>query len=334
MPQQLDFIALGDITTDAFIKLRKEQAEVLSGGESGKRKLCMAFGDKLPYESVEVVRAVGNSPNAAVAAARLGLSSALISNIGDDENGRECVESLEKDGVSTTYIITHKNRLTNYHYVLWYEEERTILIKHEEYDYALPDFPAPKWLYMSSLAGNSLPYHEEIVRYLKKNPQTKLAFQPGTFQIQLGYEELSELYALSELFFCNKEEAQRILHAPQEKDMKNLLRGMHGHGPKVVVITDGPNGAYTFDGKELWYMPMYPDPKPPLSRTGAGDAFSSTFTSALCMGKTIPEALLFAPVNAMSVVQQIGAQKGLLTREQVEAYLAKAPTDYKATKVI
>lgn len=333
MPHDFDFIALGDITTDAFIKLRKEQAEIVADGESGRRKLCMSFGDKLPYESVEVVCAVGNSPNAAVAAARLGLHTALITDIGDDENGRECVESLKKDGVSTAHITTHKNRLTNYHYVLWYEAERTILIKHEEYDYALPDIPAPKWLYVSSLAENSLPYHEEIAAYLKKNPQTKLAFQPGTFQIQLGYEKIPELFALSELFFCNKEEAQRILHAPNEKDMKNLLRSMRERGPKIVVITDGPNGAYTFDGKELWYMPMYPDPQPPLSRTGAGDAFSSTFTSALALGKSIPEALTWAPVNAMSVVQQIGAQKGLLTRDQIESYLASAPAEYKPKKI-
>ncbi len=333
METSFDFIALGDITTDAFIKLRRDQAEVLPDGGSGRGKLCMAFGDKLPYESVEVVRAVGNSPNAAVAAARLGLAAGLITNTGDDVNGKECVESLKKDAVSTAYVTTHNNRLTNYHYVLWYEAERTILIKHEEYDYALPDVPPPKWLYVSSLAENSLPYHGEIIAYLKKNPQTKLAFQPGTFQIQLGYEQLSELYSLSELFFCNKEEAQRILHAPQERDVKNLLRGMHEHGPKIVIITDGPKGAYTFDGAEMWHMPMYPDPKPPLSRTGAGDAFSSTFTSALALGKSIPEALSWAPINAMSVVQQIGAQKGLLSREQLETYLASAPAEYKATKI-
>lgn len=333
MQQPYDFIALGDITTDAFIKLRKEQAEVMTDNESGRRKLCMNFGDKLPYESVEVVRAVGNSPNASVAAARLGLRSALVTNVGDDENGEECLKVLKKNGVDARYVSVHKGWLTNYHYVLWYEAERTILIKHEEYPYALPDVLAPAWLYMSSLAENSLPYHTEIVRYLKKNPGIKLAFQPGTFQIALGYEKIPELYTLSELFFCNKEEAQRILHTPQEKDPQALLRGLREHGPTIVVITDGQNGAYTYDGNEMWHMPMYPDPKPPLSRTGAGDAFSATFTSALALGKTIPEALAWGPVNSMSVVQHVGAQKGLLSRDQLEAYLKSAPEHYRATKI-
>ena len=78
---------------------------------------------------------------------------------------------------------------------------------------------------------------------------------------------------------------------------------------------------------------MYPDPNPPVSRTGAGDAFASTFTSALILGKAVKEALQWAPVNSAYVVQQIGAQKGLLTREQLEEYLKKAPSDYKPRKI-
>ncbi len=100
---------------------------------------------------------------------------------------------------------------------------------------------------------------------------------------------------------------------------------MHKLGPKIVVITDGPRGAYTFDGNEKWHMPMYPDPAPPVDRTGAGDSFSSTFTAALALGKTIPEALSWGPINSMSVVQYIGAQRGLLARETLESFLANAP---------
>lgn len=76
-------------------------------------------------------------------------------------------------------------------------------------------------------------------------------------------------------------------------------------------------------------MPPYPDPAPPFERTGAGDAFSSTFTAALALGKSIEEALLWAPINSMSVVQKIGAQEGLLTPVEIQGWLDKAPEDYK-----
>jgi len=79
----------------------------------------------------------------------------------------------------------------------------------------------------------------------------------------------------------------------------------------------------------MWQMPIYPDPKPPYERTGAGDAFSSTFASVLCMGLDIETALKWAPINAMGVVQEVGAQAGLLTQEKIKEYLAQAPADYQ-----
>jgi sugar/nucleoside kinase (ribokinase family) len=101
----------------------------------------------------------------------------------------------------------------------------------------------------------------------------------------------------------------------------------------MVVLSDGPNGAYLYMNDGLWKMPLYPDIAPPLERTGAGDAFSSTFVSALALGKTPLEAFAWGPINSMSVVQEIGAQKGLLSRDKLEEYLAKAPADYKAKKI-
>ena len=331
--RQLDFLAVGDITTDAFIRLK--DAQVHCRVDAGACELCVRFGDKIPYEFVEVVRAVGNSPNATVSAARLGLSSGLVTNIGEDENGRECVDVLKKEGVDTHYVSTHKGAKTNYHYVLWFEAERTILVKHETYDYKLPDIsPAPKWIYLSSLGGDSETYHYELAEYLEAHKEVAFAFQPGTFQMALGKEKLKKLYARANLFFCNKEEAGRILDT-ETGDIKKLLEALHALGPKVVCITDGPKGAYAYDGEqnEYWFQPMYPDPKPPLSRTGAGDAFASTFTAARILGKSVREALEWAGINSAYVVQQIGAQKGLLTREALEAYLATAPENYQSSKI-
>lgn len=326
----IDFLAVGDVVTDAFIKLK--DAHVTCSVDKDACELCMKFADKIPYESVTVVRAVGNSANAAVSAARLGLRSALVTDVGNDQNGKECVESLKKDRVDTRFVSVHRGMETNYHYVLWYEADRTILVKHQEYPYKLPKVDNPKWVYVSSLGGNSYEYHLALIEWLKKNPEIKVAFQPGTFQMSLGLEKLGELYRRADLFFCNKEEAQRIL-GTTEQDIKKLMSMLHGIGPKAVVVTDGPNGAYADDGTNAYFMPVYPDQKVAFERTGAGDAFSSTFTVALAKGKTFEEALMWAPINSASVVQQIGAQRGLLTEAQLMEWLAKAPSDYKPQKI-
>lgn len=327
--KKIDFLAVGDIVIDAFIKL--QDARVHCKVDTNECELCLRFGDKVPYEDVVVVPAVGNSPNAAVSAARLGLTSALVTNIGDDEHGRECLESLKKDKVETKYVTAEKNKHTNYHYVLSYDVDRTILIRHEKFTRKFPKLPEVSWMYLSSVGEDSLPYHQEIVEFLKEHPETKLAFQPGTFQIKMGKEKLKDLYQRTEIFFCNLEEAQRIL-GMETKDVRALSEGLHALGPKMVSISDGPKGAYLYLDGKLYHTPMYPDIAPPLERTGAGDAYSSTFTAALALGKSPLEALSWGPINSMSVVQEIGAQKGLLSREKLESYLAQAPADYKPTK--
>lgn len=326
-----EFVAIGDITTDAFIRLQDATVTKDENGENPK--LCIRFGDKVPYEFVEEVRAVGNSSNAAVSAARLGLSSALVADIGEDRNGRECKETLTANKVSTTFITTHKKFKTNYHYVLWHDDDRTILVKHEAFPYKLPNIGAPKWVYISSLAGHSEDYHGQIAEYLVKNPSVKAVFQPGTFQIQLGYEKLKKIYERCEIFFCNIEEAKEILNITNHTEIRDLIQQFRKLGPKIVVLTDGSKGAYVYDGAKILFMPTYPDPKPPVDRTGAGDAFASTFTSALALGKKIEEAIMWAPINSMSVVQEVGAQKGLLSRSALESFLAKAPADYKPKEV-
>lgn len=325
-----DFIAIGDIVTDAFIRL--QDAEIHCDIKHEDCQICLRFGDKVPYENVTIVAAVGNSPNAATSAARLGLRSAVITNLGDDQNGADAIETLNKNGVGTDLITKHTGQKTNYHYVLWYQDDRTILIKHEEYAYALPEFTT-KWIYLSSLGENSLPFHSKIEEYLVKHPEVKLAFQPGTFQIKLGYEKLRGLYKHTEIFFCNVDEARRILNRKNSSDekeieIKNLLKEIRGLGPKIAVITDGKDGAYASDSNNTWFMKPYPDPKPPLERTGAGDSFASTVVSALALDKDLAEALRWGPINSMSVVQQVGAQAGLLKREKLEEFLKGAPTDY------
>lgn len=332
--KQIDFLAIGDTVIDAFIKL-SDADHIDVRGESGHEnfKICLPYAEKIPYEEVDIINAVGNAANAAVSAARLGLSSAIVSNLGDDQYGKDCLVSLEKDNVGTEFIKINSGMKTNYHYVLWYRTERTILIKHEKYPYTLPDIGEPKWLYFSSVSKDAYPFHDAVVDYLEAHKGIKLAFQPGKNEINLGKEKLARIYKHTDIFFCNVEEARKILSMETEENILVLSKGIEALGPKMVSISDGPNGAYFYENGELWQMPLYPDIAPPLERTGAGDAFSSTFTAGLALGLTPLEAFAWGPINSMSVVQGVGAQRGLLTRAKLEEYLAKAPADYKPRKL-
>ncbi len=328
MSERLQFLAVGDIVTDAFIRLKEASVHCTINSEDCE--ICMKWGAKIPFEFAEVVPAVGNSANAAVSAARLGLRSALRAYVGDDMYATQCYAALEINKVKLDYMEKVKGKITNYHYVLWYEAQRTILVKHETFDYTVPNIAeGPEWVYLSSLSENSLPYHQAWMEKLKEWPDIKLAFQPGTFQMKMGVEALKDVYARSNIMFCNKEEAESILKLKAGAKVPVLLAGLKALGPKMIVMTDDTRGSYVMkeDGT-MFHSPRYPDPKPPYEITGAGDALASTTVAALILGKTIEEAVLWGATNASSVLQAIGAQKGLLSREELEKHLANPPAPF------
>ena len=323
-------LAVGDVFTDAFIKLSEDSTKIITE-KDGSEWLALPFGQKPPYDQVDIVRSVGPSPNVAVSAARLGLDAHLMAWVGDDAVGEEAIDYLCQEGVDVDAIVTEKGKMTSYWYVLRYGADRTMLVKSEKYKYKWKSPKrVPDWIYLSYTGEDSWPLHEEALEYLEKHKNVKLAFQPGTFHFKWGTKKLKKIYARSYITIMNREEAMDVTGEGYD-DIKKLADALHALGPEIAVITDGGKGSYaSFDGK-LVTIPNYPDPAPPLDRTGAGDAFASTIVSALALGKTMEEALTWAPINSMNVVQHIGAQKGLLTLPQIKKHLKDAPNNYKVT---
>ncbi len=328
----IDVLSVGGIVTDTFIRLEDDQGKVTKD-DQGNKTITIPFGVKIPFEHAEDIQSVGNAANASVSFARLGLKSALHANVGNDQAGRDMLMYLEKNKVDTRLMKVNPGKASNHHYVLWYKEERTILVHDEEYTYHWPHLrpdEMPKWIYFSSIGEGTEKFHDELAEWLERHADVKLAFQPGTFQIEMGAKRLASLYKQSDVLAVNREEAV-LITGGDHKDLNDLFDRLHALGPKIVVISDGPDGAYASDGTQRLKMPIYPDPSPPFERTGAGDAFTSTFVAALIHGADIEGALQWGPINSMSVVQHVGAQKGLLTEGQLSKLLQNSPKWYRAT---
>jgi sugar/nucleoside kinase (ribokinase family) len=325
-------LTIGDIFTDAFIKLAEHEAAVFKD-ENGRQHLIMPFGSKPPYERVDIIQAVGPSPNAAVAVSRLGAHAGLMAYLGDDQTAKDSMVYLASENIDTSTLSIQPGIASNYYYVLRYGAERTILVKNEEYDYTWQaPSQVPDWIYLSLISAASWQLHEDMLTYLEAHPDIKLAFQPGTFHFEWGVEKLRRVYSRSYIIVLNREEAVDITGKSYDS-LRELANGLHELGPKIVVITDGPNGSYaSFDGK-LVTVPNYPDPAPPVDRTGAGDAFASTIVAALALGESIETALLWAPINSMNVVQALGAQAGLQHVDAIKGFIESAPDWYKVTEM-
>lgn len=320
-------LSVGDIISGAFITLDGDYVAITTD-EKGFKRLSFEWGAKLPYEQLEIVKAVECAPNAAVSLSRLGLDVSLMAWLGDDKVGQEMIDYLKEQKVGTDNLVREAGKNSNYHFYLKYGADRTKLQKFEDYSYKWHEPTIkPDWLYLGVLGKNTWPLHEEMLAYLDANPDIKLAFQPGMYHIIWGAEKMAPFYKRAEIVVANREEAAKIT-GKDLGEINGLLQGLHELGVKIAVVTDGPEGAYASDGQKLLYMPIYPDLKKPYDRTGAGDAFASTLTAALAMGESLETALTWAPINSMHVALFVGAQTGLLTKDKIDEFLHAAPENY------
>ncbi len=314
-----DIVSIGDTTIDAFIEI--EEASVHCDVNHSDCQLCFSFANKIPYKELTLLPA-GNSTNNAVGSARLGMKNAFIAAVGDDDQGKTIIDELKAEGIDTQYMAINRGVRTNAHFVLVHKGERTILIKHNKFNYNLPDRLDTRWIYFSSMAQGTEEYHKKFGEFLIKNSSIKLSFNPGTFQMRMGAKKLANIYKRTEILFLNREEAQLVTQI-QDRSIKVLMAGMHKLGAKIAVITDGREGSYGSDGKKIWFLDHYNGPR--IEATGAGDAFGTAFTAAIHYGKSVPEAMVWGTVNGGNVVLHVGPHKGLQTKGQIESYMKKNP---------
>jgi sugar/nucleoside kinase (ribokinase family) len=207
------------------------------------------------------------------------------------------------------------------------------LVHHIDYPYHFDQkIKEPEWLYLSSLSENSENYHKEIEEYLDKHKKVSLAIQPGTFQIRLGLEKLKNLYQRANIFCANRREVEDMF-GKQASDIKELLKEVYALGPKLVIITDGINGSYLYDGNDILFMRAFYEEEKTVENTGAGDAFIGSFLSAKVLDKDNAESLVWATLNASSVVRQVGPHKGLLNRAELEKLYQQIDVAYYPKKI-
>lgn len=316
----LDLLSVGDANLDAFIV--PSESETLCDIDTKKCFIAFSYADKIPVKNLEFCVG-GNSVNNAVGTKRLGINVGAVLTLGDDSTGIQIIEKLRSEEVDLTYCIQQPSTLSNFNMVVTYTGERTIFTYHAPRSYEFPvQLPKVPWVYLTSMGESYRPFYTHITEWLVKNPETKLAFNPGSWQLKGGIKEIGNVFKLSQIVFVNKQEAEKLTGFEVKGSVtKELLMTLSGLGPKTSVITDGSNGAYVFDGHKFLHCGIMP--MDAYERTGAGDAFGSGFLSAVIKQKTLEEALIWGTINSASVIGFVGAQKGLLKEEDMDMWIER-----------
>jgi sugar/nucleoside kinase (ribokinase family) len=319
--QNVELLSIGDASFDVFIT--PSESEALCDIKDKECLLCLSYGEKVPVKQIEFSIG-GNAANNSVGTKRLGVASASVLTLGDDNIAAQIISILQKEGVDTTFVIQQKATVSNYSTIISYSGERTILSYKSPKSYAFPvKLPIVPWVYLTSMGDSFRPFFNHLMDWLKVNPNIKLAFNPGSRQLRAGLDQIKDVLARTQVLFVNRQEAESLTGFSSSLGKeKELLHSLWGLGVKNPVVTDGGGGSFVFDGQKYFKCGILPVDA--YERTGAGDAFGSGCLSAIIKGKGFDEALLWGTVNSASVIGYTGSQKGLLTQTDLTVWLDRA----------
>ncbi len=317
-------VAIGDPIIDTHVQIEENCLECHLASDN--KHLCLNYGEKIPI--IDSFQSLGgNAPNVAVGAARLGLTSAVLSTVGTDAYGKLALQELKKQGVDTTLISKDRTHQTRYSIVLNYRGERTILSYSEEKTYRWPTkMPPTDWIYYTGLSKGFEIIQEKLLKYLTSHPTVRLAVNPGSYLMKYAKEKLCEVLPRTDLLIVNLEEAEKILNTTLEekKSAAALIHALLREGPKEIVLTDGQRGALAGTTETTWHIPAFPVPV--VAKTGAGDAFSSAYIAARFYGHDIATALRWGSANSSGVMQEHGPHGGLQDQAGIKHTLTQFKT--------
>ncbi len=321
MDNQIELLSIGDSSLDVF--MTPDELETLCQVNTKESLIAFSYGDKIPVSNFEISIG-GNAANNAVGSRRLGIKSATVLTLGDDDTGNKIVKKLNKENVDTTYVIQQPATSSNYSTIINFAGERTIFTYKAPRSYEFPvQLPAAPWVYLTSMGDSFRPFYNHLLDWVKKNEGVKLAFNPGSRQLRAGLDSIKDVMAASHIVYVNRKEAEMLTGLKETKNKeKELLQALSALGPKISIITDGSNGSFVFDGTKFVRAGVLPVDA--YERTGAGDAFGSGCVSALIKGKTLEEALLWGTLNSASVIGYIGSQRGLIKEVEMPTWIERA----------
>jgi len=327
-----DCVSIGDAIFDVFLIIHDATVHCRKDGE--QCELCLRYGQKIPVE--KIFRSLGgNAANNVVGLKRLGLHVGFYTVHGDDEIGERIDQYLEREQIDSSLVTVQPDTESRYSTILSFKGERTILEYNVMHKYhLLHDFPKTGWIFLSSAGKIYEDFYNAVATHVLEN-NINLGFNPTNVQLSSPIESYLAILENCRVIFLNKEEAARLLSKNDSEKMgvgeiKNMLSDVYELGPKIVVITDGREGSFVYDGDKYYYLRVFDFPL--VEMTGAGDAYASGFMAALMRNLSTVEAMRWATFNAGSVVTAVGAQKGLLKYDEIDNLL-KNNLDFQAKEI-
>lgn len=270
----------------------------------------------------------------AVAAARLGLLTGLISGLGDDAFGRLLRNRLKEEGVDLSGIQTVPGYSTGMAFVGYAADGSREFVFHLRHSASgainvdgLPGdyFAGIQWLHLS---GSALALSEAGRAACKKVLDLALAaggrlsldpnLRPELMGVGEARQALAPYLAVASLLLPTAEEARALTGAADDEAAAAQLLGDED---RIVVLKRGAQGCTVYSQGDKLEAPGFAVAE--VDPTGAGDCFNAAFLLGLNSSWAPERVARFANAAGALAVTQQGPMEGAPTARQVESFLAQ-----------
>ena len=287
--QRLDLVVVGDCNPDVLV-LGDDVTPAFGQQEKLVDGIWMVVG--------------GSAAITAVAAARLGLSVALVAAVGADPAGDFMLGQLAREGVGIAAVAVHDTAPTGMTVALSRGADRAILTAPGAVaSLTAQDVPAAllaraRHVHVSSYfllersLGPGLAAVLAAARAAGATTSLDTNWDPAG---KWGDDHLHAALAQTDVLLPNETEALRIAGAPALPAAAGALTA----AGRRLVVKLGERGALCADGP-VWHRAELP-PVTPVDATGAGDCFNAGLIGGQLRGLALPDAAaLGCAVGALS----------------------------------
>ncbi|MBE6601424.1 MAG: carbohydrate kinase family protein [Ruminococcaceae bacterium] len=251
-----------------------------------------------------------------VAAQKLGIPTAYIGNLSDDNGGLFLKGDFEKYGVATD-LIDVKSGYRSFASVLWLcadSATRTCVFDKGNLPPLALNEAQKKAIADATLLmvdGNELDAAVEAAKIAKENG-TRVLYDCGGL-----YPNVDRLLSLTDIMIPSEEFALGHTGCTSVEDAARELFARYA--PRVVVITQGKKGGILFDGEHMESYPIYPAKV--VDSNGSGDVFHGAFAAATVMGYDYKTCCHFASATAALKCTGIGARESVPSFDTVKKFM-------------
>lgn len=262
----------------------------------------------------------GKGANQGVAAARLGAETTMIGSLGSDPFGQTLLDSLEKNGVETGAVNIVSDTPTGVASILLSGGDNSIIVVPGANSRCLPSHVEAQRDRIAGVDVVLLQLEIPLETVLAAARRAKDLGKRVVLNPAPARELPEELYRMTDVITPNRSELEFLSGCSTgEEGLEGAMQALLAKGAGCVVTTLGDQGAALLS-REKGFRRVKGHSVKVADTTGAGDAFNAGLACGLSEGMNLTAAVAFAVRVGALAVTRLGAQEGMPTRREVEAF--------------